>query len=192
MASINDVNSSVLKVRSAVSNLNDTVQNEIIATNNVTTSVNTVNASVNALDSDVKSGFAATVNGLQVLAQIGEAAVKLLFHLTQQADTMICELGQISKNTCGILTQAMIQTQLQKRLARDAHAIREIEESAHPESVLELHRLADLRAQIEACCPPAQPEPACTYAPCLTPTPVDMPDLPKIPGRTGTTGNVAG
>jgi hypothetical protein len=172
VASINDVNNSVLKVRSSVSNLNDTVQNEITATNSVTTSVNT-------LDGDVKSGFTATDTLLKAIAEIGIGAADLLYYLTQQADTMICALEHISKNTCGILTQVTIQTDLQRRLVEDANAIHAIEESAHPEAALELHRLAELRAQIEKCCPPPKPEPACTYVPCPRPKPIPEPELPR-------------
>jgi uncharacterized protein YoxC len=178
VASINDVNNSVNKVNttlwkviSAIDTLNTSAQNEITATNNVTTSVNT-------LDGDVKSGFSATEALLKAIAEIELGAVDLLYHLTQQADTMICALENISKNTCGILTQATIQTGLQKRLVEDAGAIRAIEESAHPEATLELHRLAALRAQIEKCCPPPKPEPACTYAPCPAPPPLDKPSSP--------------
>ena len=178
MASINDVNNSINKVNttlwkliSAVNTVNTSVQNEITATNNVTTSVNT-------LDGDVKSGFAATDALLKAIAEIELGAVDLLYHLTQQADTMICALENISKNTCGILTQVTIQTGLQKRLVEDANAIRAIEESAHPEATLELHRLAELRAEIEKCCPPPTPKPACTYVPCPAPPPLEKPSSP--------------
>jgi hypothetical protein len=184
MASIDDVNNSVNKVNTtlwkliaAVNTVNTSVQSEIAATNNVTAAVNTV-------DGDVKSGFASTVNALQVLAIIEEASANLLFHLTQQADTMICALNQISKNTCGILTQVTIQTGLQERLVSDTRAIREIEESAQPAAALELHRLAELRAQIEKCCPPPRPEPACTYQQCPSPPPIKQPDLPQIGAGT--------
>ena len=171
MASINDVFNAINKV-------NTTLWNEIAATNNVNTSVNT-------LDGDVKSGFTATVNGLTTIAQIDTAIADLLFHLTQQADTIICNLQQISQNTCGILTQVAFQTQLQERLAKDADSIRNIEASAHPEAALELHRLAELKEQIEKCCPPPQPKPACTYSPCPTPKQMPMPQIPRVNPSTG-------
>jgi hypothetical protein len=188
MASINTVNNSIKQV-------NATLNNEITATNNVNASVinldndvksgfTTLNASVNTLDGDLKSGFAQTVNWLKIIAQIDVAAVKLLFHLTQQVDTMICSLQQISQNTCGILTQVTIQTPLQQRLVKDADALRAILASAHPEAALELHRLAELQEQIEKCCPPPQPQPACTFVACPSPIPIDMPPLPKVGGDT--------
>jgi hypothetical protein len=136
---------------------------------------------INNLDGDVNKGFKATVDALKTIAQIDIEAVKLLFHLTEQADTMICALEHISKNTCGILTQVTIQTQLQTRLRADADMLRDIAESAYPAAAFERQRLAALRAQIERCCPPEEPKPACTYEPCPQPKPVGMPDLPKIP-----------
>jgi hypothetical protein len=189
MASINDVNNSINKVNTtlwkliaAVDTVNTSVTNEITATNSVA-------AGVNTLDNDVKAGFAATVNSLQTLAVIEEASANLLFHLTQQADTMICALDQIAKNTCGILTQVTIQTQLQERLLKDADAIRAIEDSVHPGVALELCKIAELRAQIEKCCPPPKPEPACTYTPCPAPKPIGMPTLPPL-GNTGVSTNL--
>jgi hypothetical protein len=136
---------------------------------------------INNLDGDVNKGFKATVDALKIIAQIDIEAVKLLFHLTQQTDTMICALEHISKNTCEILTQATIQTQIQMRLRDDADALRDIAESASPGAAFERQRLAALRAEVERCCPPEEPNPACTYEPCPQPKPAGMPDLPKIP-----------
>ena len=136
MASINDVFNEL----QAVNNTLGQIHADGIAETNAT---NQVKASVDTVDADVKAGFAATVNGLNTIAKIDIEAVKLLFHLTQQADTMICALEHISKNTCEIFTQVTIQTQLQTRLRDDADALRDIAESAHPEAALERQRLAE-------------------------------------------------
>ena len=173
MASINDVFNELQAVNTNLGNIHADGIAEINATNQV-------KASVDTLDGDVKAGFAATVTGLNTIAKIDIEAVKLLFHLTQQADTMICALEHISKNTCEILTQVTTQTQLQTRIRDDADVLRDIEESEHPEAVLERQRLAALREQIERCCPTEQPGPACSYEPCLSPKLVGMPDLPRI------------
>lgn len=174
MASINDVFNELQAVNTTLGQIHADGVAEINATNQV-------KASVDTLDADVKVGFAAALNGLNTIAKIDIEAVKLLFHLTQQADTMICVLEHISKNTCEILTQATIQTQLQTRLRDNADVLRDIAEFAHPDAVLERQRLAELDKKIERCCPPEQPRPACKYEPCLSPKPVGMPDLPKIP-----------
>lgn len=172
MASINDVFNELQAVNG---NLGLIHADGIAQTN----ASNTINNSVNVLDGDVKAGFAATVNALQVIATIDIAAVKLLFHLTQQTDTMICALEHMSQNTCGILTQATIQTRLQQSMADDLHSASEILKLAYPAAALELDALAKLRAEVERCCPPKEQPPACTYEPCRAPRPVEMPDLPK-------------
>jgi hypothetical protein len=173
MASINDVFNQLVAVNGTLGQ----IQVATVAETNATTQVK---ASVDTLDADVKAGFAAMVNALNTIAQIDIETVKLLFHLTQQADTMICALEHISKNTCETLTQVTIQTELQTRLRDDADALRDIAEFAYPQAALERQRLAELRAEIERCCPPEKPTPACIYEPCPGPVRVGMPNLPKI------------
>jgi hypothetical protein len=174
MASINDVFNQLQAVNGQLAQIDADVTAGTNATNQVKLGVDT-------LDGDVKAGFAATVNALNAIAQIDIEAVKLLFHLTQQADTMICALENISRNTCGILTQVTLQTQLETRIRDDVSALRDIAESANPGAALERQRLAALRAEIERCCPPPKTEPACVYEPCERPRPVRMPDLPRVP-----------
>jgi hypothetical protein len=173
MASINDVFNELQQVNSNLG----LIHADGIAQTNATTQVKT---SVDTLDGDVKAGFAATVIGLQIIAKIDIEAVKLLFHLTQQADSMICALEHISKNTCGILTQSTIQTKLQTEMRDDLDVMRDVAEATNPGAALDRARLDKLRAQVERCCPPQTPPPACTYAPCLSPKPVGMPDLPRV------------
>jgi hypothetical protein len=184
VANINDLYNQLTAANGTLDLIKTAVNNGTAATNHVKTSVDTVDTDVKTLDTDVNAGFAATVNALTVLAQIDTAAVQLLFHLTQQADSMICALQQISQNTCGILTQVTIQTQLQTRIRDDSNALVNIAETADPAAALELERLAKLRAQIEQCCPPREPVPACSYQPCPSPTPVTMPNLPPVPDPT--------
>jgi hypothetical protein len=176
VASINDVFNQLQTVNTNLG----LIHADGIAETNAT---NQVRTSVDKLDTDLKAGFNATLTLLQNLASIETEAVKLLFHLTQQADTMICNLEHISQNTCGILTQVTIQTGLQTAMADDVDATRELTESANPAAALERVRLRKLQAEIERCCPPRTPPPACTYQPCLTPKQVPMPDLPKQPER---------
>jgi hypothetical protein len=173
MPSINDVFNQLVAVNATLGQIHA----DGIAETNATTQVK---ASVDNLDNDVKAGFAATVQALNTIALIDIEAVKLLFHLTQQTDTMICALEHISQNTCGILTQVTIQTQLQTRIRDDEDALRDIAEAAYPQAVVGREKLAALRAEVERCCPPAVTPPACTYQPCLQPKPVGMPDLPRV------------
>ena len=138
-------------------------------------------ASINHLDGHLVNGFNATAVALTTIAQINTEATKLLFHLAQQTDAMICILEHISKNTCGILTQVTLQTGINTSISDDTAVLREIAESSHPDAVLNRQRLEKLRTQVEQCCPPQQPVPACTYGPCPAPSPIHEPALPKVP-----------
>ncbi len=178
MASVDDVYNQLVTVNATLGQIHADGIAEVNATNQVQTGVNT-------LDGDVKAGFAATLNALNTIAQIDVEAVKLLFYQTQQNDTIICILEQISKNTCDILTQVTIQTQLQTRLRDDMDTLRSIAEFAYPQAVLESQRLAELRAEVERCCPPQEPGPACTYMPCPRPKPIEPPRLPNTGGKEG-------
>ncbi|CUS43516.1 MAG: hypothetical protein V4610_16980 [Pseudomonadota bacterium] len=187
MASINDVYNQLVTVNSALASINTNVIAGTSATNAVKTSVD-------KLDTDVKSGFAATVAALDqavavlsVIAAIEVEEVKLMFHLTEQADTMICALEHISQNTCGILTQATVQTGLQTGMRNDLDALLAIAETTNPAAALESERLAALRAEIHRCCPPETTPPACSYAPCPRPKPVGQPKLPDLPKPKGDT-----
>lgn len=174
MASINDVFNELQTVNNTLTLLHTDNVAEINAVNQVNTSIGTL---TNALN----TGFAQTLNAIAVLAQIEEAVAKLVFHLTQQSDTMICTLEHISRNTCGILTQTTIQTRLQTQMAGDLQTLKELTEFANPAAAVEHAKLAKLKAEIERCCPIEVPPPACTYEPCPAPRPIPMPELPKIP-----------
>ena len=139
MASIDDVFHQLQAVNTNLSTLHADGIAETNATNQVKSSVDTV-------DADVKSGFNATVNGLTTIALIDIEAVKLLFHLTQQNDTIICTLENISRNTCAMLTQLTMQTQPQKRMADDLDVVRAMAEAQQPAALLERARPAALPA----------------------------------------------
>ncbi|MBW4484501.1 MAG: hypothetical protein KME14_18355 [Tildeniella torsiva UHER 1998/13D] len=136
---------------------------------------------VSTLDSNVNLGFQNTADMLKILAQLDIEAIKLLFHLTQQNETIICALEKISNNTCETLAQVTTQTQLQKQMLDSTNVLRDIAESAYPSAALERKRLAELHAEVERCCPPEQPKPACSYQPCPKPRPIEKPELPEIP-----------
>jgi hypothetical protein len=174
MASINDVFNQLTQVNSNLG----LIHNDGLAE---TSAINQVKASVDQLDNDVKAGFAATVNALSTIAQVEIETAKLLFHLTQQADTMICTLEHIAQNTCGIWNEAVKQTALQTRMRDDADVLRSVAEFAHADATLEMNRLADLKAQVERCCPPPKQQLPCDYRACPAPRPAEPPKLPREP-----------
>jgi hypothetical protein len=147
------------------------------------TAIDQVATSVTKLDTDVITGFQTTATDLATLIQLNAESVSLLYHLTQQADTMICALENISRNTCNILNEATQQTRLQARIRDDADVLRDIIESANPAAALARNRLAELHAEVEKCCPHPTPPPACTYQPCPKPEPAPAPQPPPQPPR---------
>lgn len=141
-----------------------------------------VNTSLMAnLNTSINAGFTATVGRLDTLAAIEVEAAKLLFHLTAQNETIICMLDQISRNTCSMLNELVVQTDLQKRTTEDTAVLRYVAESGNPAAALEYARHKELEAKVERCCPPGTKDPACKYAPCAKPETMKEPRLPEIP-----------
>ena len=157
------------------------VFNQLVLVNGKLDQVQLNTSLIAALNGSINTGFNDTVNALNVLTQVNIEAVKLLYHQTKQGDTMICALEQISKNTCDILTQVTVQTGLQAHLRDDVDVLRYIAESEHSEAALERQRHAELQAEIERCCPPDRPDPACNYKPCDKPETIKEPEIPKFP-----------
>lgn len=138
----------------------------------------TVQAEVSPLDSDIKTvndSLQSILKNLSALINLTSYTNNVLFHISQQNDTVICDLEKISKNTCENLNEAHIQTGLETAMKDSISDLLEITKSVHPEAALEIERLKRLKAQIEECCPPEIPGPACTYEPCFKPTSIEKP-----------------
>jgi hypothetical protein len=128
-------------------------------------------AAVNQVNSTLTTGFGELVT-------LGQYTNLALSQNAKQNDTIICILEHISKNTCELLNQSVIQTKLQTEMQRDMDALEAMYETVHADAALERERLGALKQQIEECCPPTQPEAACKYAPCPAPKP--LPEPPNI------------
>jgi hypothetical protein len=152
---------------------------------------------VNANLHDVKTATDAvriTLNGTLIagfnkLVTIGDYTNLALAHQSKQNDTMICSLDHIARNTCELLNQSAIQTRLQTQMQSGIAALAEMYATVHSEAALERERLQALKAQIEKCCPPPQPEPPCHFASCPAPAPLGEPPkveplpTPSLPGK---------
>jgi hypothetical protein len=138
------------------------------ATDAVKTAVNQVNGTLNA--------------GFSELVALGQYANQALSQNAKQNDTIICILEHISKNTCELLNQSVMQTRLQTAMEKDVDALEAMYETVNAGAALERERLQALKFQIERCCPPPQPETPCHYAPC--PAPPRLADPPPIIGTT--------
>jgi hypothetical protein len=157
----------------------DDLFNQLVAANNrledikgrlldVKSSTDLVKAAVDQVNNTLNSGFGQLVS-------LGQYANEALWHNAKQNDTIICILEHISKNTCELLNQSVIQTRLQTEMQEDLDALEHMYEHVHPDAALERERLLELKKQIEVCCPPRRPDPPCKYAPCPAPPPLREP-----------------
>src|SRR5580765_3025488 len=79
----------------------------------------------------------------------------------------ICLLEQIARvSSLNANETRRLATSL-AAIQRTTQALLDLYESAHPELALQAAKLAQLRAEIEKCCPPEkQPDPPCQFEPC--------------------------
>lgn len=159
----------------------DDLFNQLVAANNRLEAIKgnllDVKASTDAVKTAVNQVNSTLVNGFGQLISIGHYTNDALSQNAKQNDTIICILEHISKNTCELLNQSVIQTALQKEMQSDVDALENMYEHVHADAALERERLLALKKQIEECCPPKQPERPCHYTPC--PAPPKLGDPPK-------------
>ena len=170
MPSLDDVFSELQAINGRL----DTLHNDSVALHAVDTAIkNAVDANVTATN----GVHAAVDDATAVLKQIKsgqDVTNAILLHLARQADTMICSLEQVARNTCAILTESVRQTKLQDRIAASGAAMVDMTGTVHPGAALELARHAALKAATERCCPPPVDPPACEFKPCERPKPLDI------------------
>lgn len=119
--------------------------------------------------------------GFGQLVTQGQYTNQALSQNAKQNDTIICILEHISKNTCELLNQSVIQTRLQTDIDKGESALADMFATVHPDAALERERLRALRAQVERCCPPPKPEIPCNYAKCPAPPPLGNPPTVSTP-----------
>jgi hypothetical protein len=130
-----------------------------------------VTAAVNQVNGTLTTGFGELIT-------LGQYTNQALSQNAKQNDTIICILEHISKNTCELLNQSVIQTRLQTEMDKAATQLADMYATAHADAALERERLEALKRQIEVCCPPPQPQPPCHYVACPAPKPIgEPPDL---------------
>ncbi|MCW5979795.1 MAG: hypothetical protein KIT09_17070 [Bryobacteraceae bacterium] len=133
-----------------------------------------VRASVDSVNGTLQQGF-------KTLITLGVYTNQALFHNSQQNDTMICMLEQISRNTCHLVNQSYLQTELQTAIKKATETLAALYAATHAEAALAREREEALREQIEKCCPPKPPEPVCRYERCRAPEPLREP--PRVEER---------
>jgi len=160
----------------------DDLFNQLVAANNRLEAIKgellDVKAATDAVKTAVNQVNSTLTTGFTQLVALGQYTNLALSQNAKQNDTIICILEHISKNTCELLNQSVIQTRLQTEMEKDIDTLEAIYETANPAAALERERLEALKRQIERCCPPPKPEPPCHYAPC--PAPPKLPDPPRV------------
>jgi len=171
MASADDIFNALNGANSRLDDIKGELDNLKVSTDAVTAAVQNAAA---LLVSTLNNGFSQLV----ALANYTNQA---LYQNDQQNDTIICELTHISKNTCELLNQSVVQTRLQTSLEHNVAKLDFLYATVHAEAELERLRVAELRAEVERCCPPPKHEPPCTYTPCQGPQPIEPP--PAVGGQ---------
>ena len=107
---------------------------------------------------------------------------------------MICQLQQIAVNTCCICNETHAQTPLQEAIKTAIRKLTCLYATSHADAALTHERDEKLREQIEACCPPEPPAPACVEKPCPEPRPFDEkpPKTDPPPKGAGESGSSPG
>lgn len=125
---------------------------------------------------------------LQVLLQDTQQIIaaekytnKALFHITQQNDTIICNLEKIARNTCEIWNEAQTQTKLQKSIECHIAELADLAETVHAAAFVDLQRRKQLQTEIERCCPSEQPRAPCEDKPCPALRPIEGPPKESRP-----------
>lgn len=164
--------------------LDDCYDRLVDANNHLTaidTDLHTVNTSVQAVGADVQATTQAVQTGFGELYSLVNYTDQLLEFQIAQNNTIICYLGKIAQQTCALLNEAALQTAAQQAMREDIHDLKQLYALANPAAAVEQHRLEELKAQVERCCPPPVPEPPCKFEKCEEPGP-----LPKPRGSTQT------
>jgi hypothetical protein len=142
---------------------------------NVNTNLRTVQAELTQVNNSVNTGVAGVLQGMQKLIELAIYGDQALAHLSQQDDTIICNLEKVSEQTCALLNEAHTETELQRSIAKSSATLVELYKSAHAAGALEIERLERLQKLLLECCPPDKPKPVCIYEPCKAPPPLGGP-----------------
>ena len=136
----------------------------------------------------VKGHLQALKVSLDSVVTLETYANEALYHNAKQNDTIICILEHISENTCRLLNEAAVQTRLQTSIEASTRQLAALFAATHAEAALALDKQEELREQIEKCCPPRPPEPACHHERCPSPGTLKEPpkgERPPVIERTG-------
>jgi hypothetical protein len=119
----------------------------------------------------VKTGFAE-------LIAIGNYANEALFHLSEQNETIICNLEKITSQTCRLLNEAHEQTRLQTSIEHGIARLADVFLTVNTGAALDLERREELKREVEKWSPTKPEPPVCVYERCEKPKRINQP--PKV------------
>jgi DNA repair exonuclease SbcCD ATPase subunit len=172
MPSAQDILDSINGADSRLDNVNSKLDTANGTLTDMDGKLDAIRAAVLSVDADIQKLQTLEMWGFTQLITLGTYADLALAQNAKQNDTIICILEHISQNTCALLTEAHTQTTLQTSISESIKALTDLYAATHAEAELAREREEKLRKQIEACCPPPAPDPACTYRPCQAPPPL--------------------
>jgi chromosome segregation ATPase len=181
MPSVDDVFNAIQGVNARLDTANSQLGAIKTSTDAVKASTDAVKASTDAVKAAVQDVNATLSNGFGQLITLGVYTNKALFHNAKQNETIICLLEQIADHTCKLLNESHIQTGLQTSIESSATILADLYAATHADAALAREKSEALRRQIEKCCPPPVPEPACKEERC--PRPPSLGEPPKIEPR---------
>jgi hypothetical protein len=162
MPSISDVYNQLVTANAALQQLHvDLVD--------ISTQTKAVNTSIGEVNATLTTNFASVLSALSTLVQLNQYECSALFHISDQDNTIICNLEKISKQTCELVSFAALQTRSQNEIERATRHLLEVAKIAEPAAALEVLRTEEMERRMAECCPHKEPPPACTYVACAEP-----------------------
>ena len=153
--------------------------NQLVAANGhltaIATKLDAVKASMDAVQAAEEQVASILATDFSQLIALTSYTNQALYHNDLQNDTIICILEKIAKNTCDLVNQSHLQTELQAIIQKNTTGLAGMYASAHAEAALALERERALRQEIEKCCPPKPPTPPCQEQQCATSKPIGPP-----------------
>ncbi len=169
MPSIDDVYNQLVTVNGRLQQINNSMVSLNSTSDKLLTCCNENGSRLKQILDSLNAGFANLSQGVLNMIQQQLFTNFVLVHLSAQTDTVICNLEKISEQTCGLLSEAHIQTGLQTEIRETSAAMMEMFKTVHPDAAVEFERREDLNNKILECCPPPEAKPLCTYEPCKAP-----------------------
>ena len=158
----NEINNTLAQIQTNTASAADTA----VAIKGDTADIKT---EIATLDTTFQTGVAELGGGLFAIWEVEKEVDVLLADGVQQNTAIICWLEKSAELLCRILrrvdTLIDVDTVTKDAILKTS----ELVDLVHAREALEVRKQAELRARIDACCPPPVPPPEPCYDPCPEP-----------------------